>query len=1248
MKESISIIFAALLGVFLIVLLPLFSLLDRQDSIAYNVVLTETTKFVDKVRTNGFIDGDSYTEYISAISSTGNTYKVTIQAYKKLIIKETDSRGKEIPDSFVEEKELYNTKDIMKAIGTETTEEIVKAIGEDSAEKTVNSTKKNSAFLFKEDDEIYIKVENTNITTGSLIYSMLANTNNAKVVDINYGGTINNINWELYDKIESQTIDVPQVLMSVPVNAKNNTNIKIVDNTGTSEFIDCTIENLEEAIDVDLEKLCADLVAQEGQNYTYLYDLAQGDNSKIRVAVELRKIDKIDIGTIDEDEDAYVPISELKEEYFNEESTGGVQSEIEKYIIDSYIRTYGMYALSIDMDLRKSDKNYVFDITFNDVIMTNLDYISTKASIVILPGLGQDENGTLSLGAESVEIEILDKETVNTVTMSVPHIWEKLLKTKSSEESRISTNTVYAGVDLAFILSYTGINHTPEEIKEALESNLRIYADDRKIDGLVIYTADELSEEFGINLATLEAGHMIIKFRYTDDNSTKENYVQVLDNWITTNISQEEAILAGYQYREEALGATSQTYEVLSDTSAPLAPGIVLSGTIGSNGWYTSEVTLTIDQSKNDTVIKNGEIVVGGSGVAKHTLELKDATVQEEKETKSVILTANGTTKAIAKAYDYLENVSKYETEIKIDTEFPTEPSLEILTSKDENVNWYNSDVEIKIVPGKDNVSGIQKTTLRIESENEANKVAETEVQKDKIYTLDKNGYNTVYVTTYDNAGNSTTKEYIINIDKALAPEANIEVTGGSKREGSDWYYTDEVEVSITITRGDAISGLGKAEYEIVGKTPTTQLQEGTTTITLTENGFSKIIVHTYTGAMKVTTTYYDVYIDNESPNTPTVNLSGTQGDGEWYTSDAVTVEVIPNGDVGSGVRQVSYKINNGIEKDITNISKEISITDEGENTLKVYIRDMAFNEVSVEKTIKIDKTNPTGAEFVVEGTMKDASSGWYTSGVNISYKGASDSVSGIASVTLSKTSVEDNTNGEQITLVTKDNAGHTVTKTQTIKIDKTAPIAPEIIVEGEQVNNEGPLGVKLFNGGVKLIISPKGDYLIDGVDNTKNTNYVIKDNDDNIVEEGNITESEEILLNEDGRYNITVTTWDKAGNSTSTTENIWINKQKPATPVIEKINGENVRGLSEKEITSNSETINLELSNIEDGNEVTIKLINQSSHKVEEIKTEYKSQSLQVNIATEGTYLIVVSQKNMHGITSDENEGLYYYNYIK
>ena len=108
MRDTISIIFASIFMVLVIVILPLFSILDRQDNIAYNVVLTQTSKFVDEIRANGFITENQYEAFVSSLASTGNTYKVTLEAYKHTLIPATNASGTVIKDTFIDYSNYFN------------------------------------------------------------------------------------------------------------------------------------------------------------------------------------------------------------------------------------------------------------------------------------------------------------------------------------------------------------------------------------------------------------------------------------------------------------------------------------------------------------------------------------------------------------------------------------------------------------------------------------------------------------------------------------------------------------------------------------------------------------------------------------------------------------------------------------------------------------------------------------------------------------------------------------------------------------------------------------------------------------------------------------------------------------------------------------------------------------------------------------------------------------------------------------
>ncbi len=1228
MKDSVSIIFAAIIGTFLIVILPLYSILDRQDSMSYNVVLTATTNFVDNIRNNGFIDRDSYRDYIAAISSTSNTYKVSIEAYKKTLIHEVDEQGKIIKDSYIEEKELYNTQDILDVLENVNNTDVI---------DVEDTNKKNNTYLLNEDDEIYVRVRNTNITSGSIIYSILAGVTNTEVVNISYGGVVNDVNWELYDKINAESALAPEVVMSVPVNAVGNTNIQKVDISGELEDIGCNIEDIEEYVGItDIEELCGDILEEGNSKYTYLYDLTIPQNKTIKIAVELRRVVKIDGGP----GYGYINVSDLKKEWFN---VGDSQSTIEQYIISNYVRLNGMYA-NTDLRLREVGDYYVFELVLTNVTMSNLDYISSIASVTILPGLGIDENGTESLQAETVEIEITDANAVNTVAISMPHIWTKLIETKSLTQSSILNNVVYAGEEIAFLISYTGINEqTDEAIVEAIRQNLRIYIGD--VSELEFYTEEQLNEKYEINLATQSAGHVLVKFKYLSANKDKENYVRLLDGWIETNI---ENVYDPESFEEPqllAVGAKSTIYEVQLDDSAPIAPNIIPEGTLGQNNWFVSDVTLNVQPSASDTIRKNNQVQIGGSGVHKSTLILTGATNVKEKITERVLLTAEGITYATAKAYDYVGNVSTTKAQaIKIDKTAPTAPVIK-LTGTEGNNGWYKSNVRINIAEGNDNVSGVDRTTYRIEGANALRETSGT------VYTLTKEGKSTIIATTYDKAGNKTETSLDVYIDKAVPPDATIKVIKGEKNSvDNEWYYTD-VTLKITVDASNAVSGLGTSSYRITGNSevPTTPFEGTTKEITITENGTHNITVYTYTKAGNFKTTTYTVKIDKNAPNEPTIKLnSGKEGENDWYISD-VELQVISNGDIGPSYESgITYEITHDgettIRKEIGNNGK-IFLNEEGEHLLKVYVSDMALNQVIVERVIKIDKTNPTPAEFVINGTK--GIDNWYISDVYLAHKGAADSVSGIQSVTLSSESVTYNTKGTKVTLTTKDNAGHSLTKEITIKLDKSVPTTPTINLDSEPTG-EGIAPWLAYNKNVKATIISGVDSFLEERDNvnlSKTTYQVISgDGDSVIVSE---TEGTEVEITQEGRITIIARTYDKAGNVAVATKNIWINKAKPATPKIVSINETNVENSSIQTVVGTSNKISLDVDNLSQGNLLKIVLINQVTYeRVEITKTVLENTAIEIVLEEKGTYGIKMSQTNMFGTISDESAGVYSYKY--
>lgn len=203
MRDNISIIFAAIFAVLLLIVFPLFSLLTRQDSISYNKVLTLTTEFVDSVRTKGYFTEQEYTDYLTGLSNTRNTYKVELECHKKILIKDVNKYTKENP-VWVEDTAIYYNSFVE------------------------NELKNSKVVSLEEGDEFYIKVYNTNITTASLMYNFFLNSRiPRKVINIGYGGKILKTSGNTFAKTVFNSSYTPYITFS-----------EVTDSTG-KEFKRC-------------------------------------------------------------------------------------------------------------------------------------------------------------------------------------------------------------------------------------------------------------------------------------------------------------------------------------------------------------------------------------------------------------------------------------------------------------------------------------------------------------------------------------------------------------------------------------------------------------------------------------------------------------------------------------------------------------------------------------------------------------------------------------------------------------------------------------------------------------------------------------------------------------------------------------------------------------------------------------------------------------------------------------------------
>lgn len=83
MSNSVSKWFAAFLALLLLYLVPAGEMARRQDDLSRLVVYQSVTKFVDSVRTKGYITPIMYNDFLQELAATGNIYNVEMEHHHK-------------------------------------------------------------------------------------------------------------------------------------------------------------------------------------------------------------------------------------------------------------------------------------------------------------------------------------------------------------------------------------------------------------------------------------------------------------------------------------------------------------------------------------------------------------------------------------------------------------------------------------------------------------------------------------------------------------------------------------------------------------------------------------------------------------------------------------------------------------------------------------------------------------------------------------------------------------------------------------------------------------------------------------------------------------------------------------------------------------------------------------------------------------------------------------------------------------
>lgn len=379
-----------------------------------------------------------------------------------------------------------------------------------------------------------------------------------------------------------------------------------------------------------------------------------------------------------------------------------------------------------------------------------------------------------------------------------------------------------------------------------------------------------------------------------------------------------EVHLGCYSYCTSAVCEKKEEDEVQGPSCT-----LTITGTKGDSNWYTSNATVKFESKKTTTNAKITEYGLTTSSKADYN-----------KKT-SYTVDKNGSTKVYGYVKDSEGKTAVCSVVVNKDT---TKPSCEltVLEGTKNSNGIYVSNVTVGFKNKKDDISSIASFGLTTNSK--ANYNGSTS------YKISENGTTKVYGYVKDSAGNTSTCELSVKVEKKeetiSTPTCSLEVVKGTLGENN--WYTSNVTVGFktkTSTNGATIKTFGIGSSKTSGNN---------TTYTVTNDG--QVVVYGYVkdsngyeGTCSIT-----IKKDATKPSCEVTVQKGTQSQTGSYTSDIV-VGLTKKQDETSGI--ATYGLS---ENSLVNYNKNASLTltTSGKHTVYGFVKDNAGNTNTCELTV--------------------------------------------------------------------------------------------------------------------------------------------------------------------------------------------------------------------------------------------------------------------------------------------------------
>ena len=530
-----------------------------------------------------------------------------------------------------------------------------------------------------------------------------------------------------------------------------------------------------------------------------------------------------------------------------------------------------------------------------------------------------------------------------------------------------------------------------------------------------------------------------------------------------------EYTITAYAYDTAGNKSNATVMWLKKATEITLENGInltVVSGNVGENNWYTSNITLRVMTTDNGS--SRVTYRVRGKSYSNGTIGNLEFDAGQNIDTQEVEI-GNGTTFKIVLDGDFQITAYTYDAGgVRISTAetmyLKRDASRPIITLfKGEQIVGTGFQITMGAQDLASNLANTKRYTYRHKLATATEYMDEDSQATTKMYAgLQQNKTYEMYMIIRDNAGNMTSSDIVSKpaLWVSNTPTLGDTVNGGN--EGNRRYYSSDVDISLAGQDRNNVD-ISKVTYQILGTTTGAGVMDGvnynkgvalpeeekespnTKTIQIRADGNWTIKVHTYNKeGIKVTTNTYEVTRDTVTPEPPVIEVaSGTMGDETYYRSDidirltsqddtcykkttyTVTGTATGAGKIG-GVSISSGQVVNISETEIPN-GGTFKIQADGRWTIKGYTYDKAGRKSQVATGIVVtrDTVNPVAnTPTVTSGTQGEA--GYYRSNVTVKISG-SDATSPLKKVTYRVTGTAKGANGKGTV------ANTTVTENQTI-----------------------------------------------------------------------------------------------------------------------------------------------------------------------------------------------------------------------